>query len=118
MTCANLRRLLVCGLLLSLTANAAAQVSESRPIKVETPKPKKEKFVGEVISMTRVAITVRSRDNSTLVRTFTFDEKLAKKMAQRLDRNQPFLFGDRVEIQFLVGTDKAVKIKGKPSRNP
>ena len=117
MTSAKLRWLLACGLLLFLAANTAAQVSESRPIKVETPKPKKEKFVGEVISITRVAITVRSRDNSTLVRTFTFDAKLAEKMGERLDRNQPFQFGDRVEIHFLAGTDKAVKIKDKPGQN-
>lgn len=116
MTFAKLRWLLTCALLLFVAANLAAQVSESKPIKVEKPKPKKEKFVGEVITMTRVAITVRSRENATVVRTFTFDNKLAEKMAKRMDRNQPFQFGDRVEIRFLAGTDTAVKIKGKPGQ--
>lgn len=116
MTCANHRLLLACGLVLVLAANLTAQVSESRPVKVKTPKPTKEKFVGEVLSVTRGAITVRSRENTTLVRTFTYDnQKLADKMAKMIDRNQPFQHGDRVEIQFLAGTDKAVKIKGKPS---
>ena len=96
---------------------AVTQVTETAPIKIKAPKPKKEKFKGEVLSVTRVAITVRSRDNYNLVRTFTFDEKLASKIGKQWDENKPYQFGDRVEIQYLAGGDVATKIKGKRGQN-
>lgn len=94
-----------------------AQVTDAKPIRIrqEAPKPRIEKFLGEVLHMTPVAITVRDRQNKNLVRTFTYDEKLAPKMAALLRNNRPFQHGDRVEIRFLAGSDTAVKIKGKPS---
>jgi len=119
MTCADVRRALCLALVFALPSLAAAQaqVKETKPIKLEAPKPKKAKFVGEVLSMTRVAITVRSRDNLNLVRTFTYDEKLAAKMAQLVDRDQAYQHGDRVEIEYFEGGDKAVKVKGKPGQH-
>ncbi|HXE75285.1 MAG TPA: hypothetical protein VNN18_06595 [Candidatus Xenobia bacterium] len=104
-------------LLLLVPLPAAGQVTETAPVKIKTPKPKKEKFKGEVLSMTRVAITVRGRDNYNLVRTFTFDEKLAAKMAKQIDENKPYQFGDRVEIHYLAGSEVATKIKGKRGQN-
>ncbi|MGH9777468.1 MAG: hypothetical protein ACRD5I_03570, partial [Candidatus Acidiferrales bacterium] len=59
MTSSNLGRALVFGMALLLAPAAAAQVSDTQPIKIKTPKPKTEKFKGEVLSVTRVAITVR-----------------------------------------------------------
>lgn len=104
--------------LLSLVAlTAPAQVVTTEPVKVESPKPKKVKFKGEVLHATRVAITVRSRDNASLVRTFTYDVKLAAKMGKQFDENKLYQFGDRVEITHLAGTDTATKVSGKPGQN-
>lgn len=105
-----------CALLLVLAASAMAQVTTTKPIKIEVPKPKKEKFKAEVLWMTRVAITVRSPANRNLVRTFTYTGKLAAKMGKLIDQNKPFQHGDPVEIEYLAGTDKALKIKGKPGQ--
>lgn len=106
------------GLLLFLGAYAPAwaQVETSEPIKVEAPKPKKEKFKGEVLGVTRVGITVRSQSNSNHVRTFTYNEKVAAKIGKQFDQNEIYQHGDRVEIEYLAGSDKAVKIKGKPGQ--
>jgi len=103
-------------LLLFLALPVAAQVTTTKPIKVEAPKVKKEKFKGEVLAATRLSITVRSQKNTNLVRTFTYEEKLAAKINEQFDDNKIYQHGDRVEIEYLAGSDKAVKIKGEPGQ--
>ncbi len=117
MTCPKRALVLLAVLILVVPLPAVSQVADTAPIKIKAPKPKTEKFKGEVLSVTRVAITVRSRDNYNLVRTFTFDEKLAAKIGEQWDKNKPYQFGDRVEIRYLAGTDHATKIKGKRGQN-
>lgn len=111
----RLRAALVLGVVLILWSSAVAQ-TVSPPVKVSTTKPKKETFKAEVLHVTRVAITVRSRDNFNLVRTFTYDPKLAAKMGKKFDDNKIYEHGDRVEIVYVAGGDTAVKIKGKPGQ--
>lgn len=97
---------------------APAQPTQLTPVKVEQRKAKPVKFRGEVLVMTRLAITVRSRTNTNLVRTFTYNQKLARRIARLIDEDKPFRYGDRVVIRFLPGSNQAVKIKGKPSSRP
>src|SRR3989344_533702 len=52
MTSADMRRAFL-GLLLLLAVPAAAQVTTSKPIEVEAPKPKKLQFKGEVLTVPR-----------------------------------------------------------------
>ncbi len=111
----NLFRAFVAGALLVATLGATAQNSVQPPtIKSKTPRPKQELFRGEVLHATRVAITVRSRTNFNLVRTFTYNQKLGAQVAKQLNANKLYQFGDRVEITYLGGTDTAVKIKRRP----
>jgi hypothetical protein len=117
MTCLRRAFLLLAVLLLIAPLPVVSQVAETAPITIKTPKPKKEKFKGEVLSVTRVAITVRSRDNYNLVRTFTFDEKLATEIGEQWDKNKPYQFADRVEVEYIAGGDVATKIKGKRGQN-
>ncbi len=117
MTCLRRPLLLLAVLLLVVPLPALSQVGDTAPIVIKTPKPKKEKFKGEVVSVTRVAITVRSRETYNLVRTFTFDEKLATEIGEQWDKNQPYQFADRVEIEYIAGGDVATKIKGKRGQN-
>lgn len=93
-----------------LVLSAAAQVSDSKPIKlkVKTDKPKTESFRGEVINFTPAAITVRDRENYALLRTFSFSAELTRKV-----ENKHMEHGDRVEVRFIQGTETAVGIKGK-----
>ncbi len=115
----SLRRafLLLAVLLVVVPLPVVSQVAETAPITIKAPKPKKEKFKGEVLSVTRVAITVRSREDYNLVRTFTFDEKLATKIGEQWDKNKPYQFADRVEVEYIAGGDVATKIKGKHGQN-
>ena len=118
MTTSNKRVALLLGVSIVLApVCVSAQVRDTGAIrqKVRAEKPKLEKFQGEVLQMTRLAITVRQRGQPAVVRTFTFDEKLAGEMATLVDRNHAFQHGDRVEIHFRAGSDTAVRIKGKPS---
>ncbi|MGH9788342.1 MAG: hypothetical protein ACRD4U_06540 [Candidatus Acidiferrales bacterium] len=117
MTSSSLCRALALGLFLALVPGAAAQVTDTQPIKIKTPKPKTEKFKGEVLLVTRVAITVRDRENKNLVRTFNYEEKLAEKINKHFDENKVYQHGDRVVIKYVAGTDKALKIKGKRGQN-
>lgn len=88
-----------------------AQVRQSQPIKIKAPKPAKDRFRGEVLNFTPVAITVRDRKNITLVRTFRFDPRLEKKLSNHYVEN-----GDHVTVHYLRGSDTAVKIDGKIRR--
>lgn len=116
MTTSTSLRLALAGLFTLLaTAPAPAQVRDTRPIRQQAPKPRVEKFLGEVLQMSRISITVRHRRNAALVRTFTYDQKLAPKVAELIERDRPFQYGDAVEIHYLAGTDTAVRIKGKRS---
>jgi hypothetical protein len=114
-------RRLLAGLLLLLplvwAADAATQVSTGEAVKVESPKSKKEKFKGEVLAATRQSIIIRGLANKNLVRTFSYNEKVAAKINKWFDENKLFQHGDRVEIVYLAGTDKAIKLKGKPGQN-
>lgn len=111
----RLRVAVVLGVFLTLGTPVATQ-TVSAPVKISKIKPKKEKFKGEVLLATRVAITVRSRENSNLVRTFTYDTKLAAKVGKKFDENKLYQHGDRVVIVYIAGGDTAVKIKGKPGQ--
>jgi hypothetical protein len=117
MTWTSYCRLLLAALLLLPALSVTGQVSTTKPIKVEALKPKKEQFKGEVLAASRQTITVRSRDNYNLVRTFTYDTELAAKINKQFSENKIYQHGDRVRIEYLSGTDKAVKIKGKPGQN-
>lgn len=110
------RAALALGLVLAVGLSAGAQ-TVAPAIQVKAPKPKKEKFKGEVLYATRAAITVRSRDNANLVRTFTYDTKLSKKVNEQFDKNKLYQHGDRVVITYVAGGDTALKIKGKPGQN-
>lgn len=101
------------GLLLAAPLLEWAQ--QPRPIKLKPPKTKLQVFRGTVLSMTRAAITVQGKDNPYAVRTFRYDSKLLPKIERILDRGG-YQHGDKVTIEFLPGTDTAIKIRGKPSK--
>jgi len=107
--------LLAAGALAAAAALPGAQLDTSKPIPVKPLKPKLVWFRGEVTQAGPVAITVRSRENERLVRTFTYSPKVRAQMRKRLDRGG-YQYGDKVEIQYEVGSDVAQQIKGKPSR--
>ena len=96
--------LLLMGLVLSLPA----QVTQTKPIKVKLPKVQTEKYRGVVMTWTPVSITVRPRDNFTMVRTFTFTEGLRQKVQNSYMEN-----GDPVTVYLLKGSTSAVKLSGK-----
>lgn len=94
---------------------ALAQVTDTAPIRVRAPKPRRERFDGYVLSSTRLTLTVRDRNNSNLVRTFSMSDRLKPRWERRYD-SQPYQYGDHVTIHYLAGSDTAVKIKGRASR--
>ena len=105
---------------LALAASAAvpgAQLDTSKPIPIKTvkPKPKLVWFRGEVTQASPASITVRSRENERLLRTFTYSPKVRAQMQKILDRGG-YQYGDKVEIRYEAGSDVALQIKGKPSR--
>jgi len=117
----SLRLLLAAVLLGFLLTPAAAQRAGIAPADLPNSKlseTKKEKFKCEVLLLTRQAITVRDQQNYNLVRTFTYNEKLAVKVSKMFDQDRLYQYGDKVEIEFLAGTHTAVDIDGKPSRPP
>jgi hypothetical protein len=68
-------------------------------------KPKTDKFEGTVVVVGPKAITVKSRDNIYMVRTFHYSAKLEQKML----RDKPET-GKKVTVHYVRGSDLALKV--------
>ena len=117
--------LLLAGLL-SSPARAQVPVPVVAPIVVDTavpiivsaikPKPSGlTKFEGFVMHANTAQITVRAKGNDLAIRTFALSEAAAAKMQQIVDKGG-YQYGDKVTVLFDPASEKAIKIKGKPSR--
>ncbi len=106
---------LAAAVVLIATVAVGAQVDISKPIAVKTLKPKLVKFQGEFLHANNVAITVRSRENERVIRTFTYSPKVQEQMQRIIDEGG-YQYGDKVAIEHAPGEDVALRIKGKPSR--
>jgi len=116
MTRSNIRALLALLFALAMPLAVSAQLETGKPVKLKPPKPKIEKFKGEVLHANSVQITLRSRDNPRIIRTFSLTPELREKMLKIIERGG-YQHGDRVEIEYVAGEETARKIKGKPSRS-
>jgi Spy/CpxP family protein refolding chaperone len=92
-----------------------AQVETAPPIKLKSPKPKRLKFKGEVLTANTQQLVVRSRENSAIVRTFSYTLESREKMQKIIDRGG-YQHGDKIEVEYEAGSDVAIKFKGKPSK--
>src|SRR6266852_5258341 len=80
------------------------------------PKPSGlTKFEGFVMHANTAQITVRAKGNDLAIRTFALSETAAAKMQQIVDKGG-YQYGDKVTVLYDPASEKAVKIKGKPSR--
>jgi hypothetical protein len=89
------------------------------PIIVNAVKPKPTglaKFEGFVMNANSAQITVRAKGNDLGVQTFTLTQPASEKMQQVIDKGG-FQYGDKVTVMYDPGSQKAFKVKGKPSRS-
>jgi hypothetical protein len=113
---------------LSSPACAQVPVPVIAPIVVDTavpmmvnavkPKPKLTgiaKFEGFVMNANIAQITVRAKGNDLGLRTFPLSEAAAAKMQQIVDKGG-YQYGDKVTVFYDAASEKAVKVKGKPSK--
>jgi hypothetical protein len=107
-------------------APAAAQDPVITPIVVDTavpivvnalkPKPSKwAKFEGTVLHANIAQITARAKGNDMAIQTFSLSEQASAKMQQIIDKGG-YQYGDKVTIFYDPATQKAMNIKGKPSK--
>ena len=81
-----------------------------------TPKPNGlDKFEGFVMHANIAQITVRAKGNDLAIRTFPLSQDAAVKMQQIVDKGG-YQYGDKVTVLYDPASQKAVKIKGKPSK--
>jgi hypothetical protein len=73
------------------------------------------KFEGYVQHANIAQITVRARGNDLSIQTFSLSEPVAAKMQDIIDKGG-YQYGDKVTIFYDPATQKAMKIKGKPSK--
>jgi hypothetical protein len=95
-------------------------VDTAVPIVVNAIKPKPKptglaKFEGFVQNANIVQITVRAKGNDMSIQTFSLSENASARMQQIVDKGG-YQYGDRVTILYDPSTQKAIKIKGKPSK--
>jgi len=95
-------------------------VDTAVPIIVNAVKPKPKptglaKFEGFVQHANIAQITVRAKGDDLSIQTFALSEDAAAKMQVIVDKGG-FQYGDKVTILYDPATQKAMKIKGKPSK--
>jgi hypothetical protein len=109
------------------SAQAQGPVPVVAPIVVDTvapivvnavkpkPKPGVAKFEGFVMHANIAQITVRAKGNDMAIRTFPLSEAAAAKMQQIVDKGG-YQYGDKVTVLYEATSQKAIKVKGKPSK--
>jgi len=81
-----------------------------------TPKPNGlDKFEGFVMHANIAQITVRAKGNDLAIRTFPLSQDAAVKMQQIVDKGG-YQYGDKVTVLYDPASQRAIKIKGKPSK--
>lgn len=113
----------------SSSARAQGPVPVVAPIVVDTavpiiinavkPAPKPSglvKFEGFVVHANIAQITVRAKGNDLAIRSFPLSPVAAAKMQQIVDKGG-FQYGDKVTVLYDPSSEKAIKIKGKPSKS-
>jgi hypothetical protein len=81
-----------------------------------TPKPNGlDKFEGFVMHANIAQITVRAKGNDLAIRTFPLSQAAAGKMQQIVDKGG-YQYGDKVTVLYDPASQRAIKIKGKPSK--
>lgn len=76
------------------------------PVVIEArTKAKIDRFHGTLVAAGPKAVTVKSRDNIYLVRTFSYSPELEKKIPQK-----KLVAGKKITVHYLRGTDWAVKV--------
>jgi hypothetical protein len=81
-----------------------------------TPKPTGlTKFEGFVMHANIAQITVRAKGNDLAIRTFPLSQAAAAKMQQIVDKGG-YQYGDKVTVLYDPASQRAFKIKGKPSK--
>jgi hypothetical protein len=83
-----------------------------------TPKPTPAglaKFEGFVMHANIAQVTVRAKGNDLAIRTFPLSEDAAAKMQKIVDKGG-YQYGDKVTVMYDPTSQKAVKVKGKPSK--
>ncbi len=106
---------LALGLALIPTPSARAQMSSSPPLVVKQRKPRPVWLKAEVIHADSHTLMVRERANTLNIHTFTYADKLQKKMGRILDAGG-YQEGDKVKVLWMAGGSEALDIKGKPSK--
>ena len=79
------------------------------------PKPGVAKFEGFVTNANIAQITVRAKGNDLGLRTFSLSDAAAAKMQQIIDKGG-YQYGDKVTVFYDASSQKALKVKGKPSK--
>jgi hypothetical protein len=94
-------------------------VDTAVPIIVNAVKPKPPagtvKFEGFVLHANIAQITVRAKANEMSIVTFSLTPEVAAKMQTIVDKGG-YQYGDKVTIYYDAATQRAKKIKGKPSK--
>jgi hypothetical protein len=91
--------------------------AEAIIVKAVTPKQPKGtvKFEGFVLNANIAQITARAKNSEMSIQTFPLSEAAAAKMQQIVDKGG-YQYGDKVTIYYDAATQKAIKIRGKPSK--
>jgi len=79
------------------------------------PKPGIAKFQGFIVNATITQITVRAKGNEMAIRTFPLTETAVAKMQEVMDKGG-YQYGDKVTVLYDAVSEKAVRVKGKPSK--
>jgi hypothetical protein len=102
-------RLFLCaGVLLLALISAVPSPAKGQPAKPA-------KFFGEVMNVNTKAMQVRGQQNKALIHIFSYSPSASAQIAKVLAKGG-YHYGDKVVIDYMPGSDVALRIKGKPSK--
>ena len=85
-------------------------------VKSNPPEEKRIKVRFEVLHMMINAIQVRSLEDQREIHTFIYSARIRDRM-QALFNSGGFQYGDTIVIHYVRGSDVALDIDGRPSKN-
>lgn len=95
------------------TIGPAIKLKPIHTQQAHAPKPAKTQY--EVLYMMTTAIQVRSLTNGLEIHTFAYSDQIRESMLNLLNQGG-YQYGDKVQIEYMPGTEVALKIKGRPSK--
>ena len=90
-------------------------INTAQPIVVKQKPSKAVWMKATVVHADAASLIVRERDNQMAIHTFSYSDDAKAKMQNIID-NGGYQSGDNIKVLYMLGSETAIRFKGRPSR--